>query len=73
MLSNVLTRFMNSLEPDDTMILISVNSTLFHGRIQGGAMPEGSCGLIACSARKCPSWLKKQHDQADIDIDAEND
>ena len=54
-------------------MLIVVSSTLFHGRIQGGSMSQGACGLIACSACKCPTWLKTYHDQGELNIDEARD
>ena len=56
------------------MIYTVVSSTLFHGRIHGGSMALGPCGVLAIEDEHCPKWLKTQFDQSEIDgEDAKDD
>ena len=67
-MTHELKQFMQSLEPDEEMILIVVSS-LFLSEYSDGDKQEGAQGLIACSARKCPEWLMDHYRKYEISIE----
>ena len=53
-----------TIEADEpkTNVYVIIAQTLFHGKIHGGSMPLGPCGLLAIDENHCPAWIDKKFD-----------